>query len=129
LRAIVSEVAASLRPYATSRGVLLREGNNLELLVSADPLRLRQILSNLLNNGAKSKPTGGEVSVDAVIDGAFVRIAVADTGIGIAAEECSRIFDKFYQVGFTQAGVREGARPGHLPAARRDAGRKDLGGK
>jgi signal transduction histidine kinase len=30
------------------------------------------------------------------------------TGIGIAAEECSRIFDKFYQVGFTPVGVREG---------------------
>jgi PAS domain S-box-containing protein len=108
LRAIVSEVAASLRPYASSRGVLLREGNNLELLVSADPLRLRQILSNLLNNGVKFTKAGGEVSVDAVMDGAFVRIAVADTGIGIAAEECSRIFDKFYQVGFTPVGVREG---------------------
>jgi len=108
LQAIVTDVIASLSPYANSKGVSLWAGDNLEWLVSADPVRLRQILSNLLNNGAKFTQTGGQVAVDAVLDGAFVRIAVVDTGIGIAAEECSRIFDKFYQVGFTPVGVREG---------------------
>lgn len=108
LRAVVTDVIASLTPYANSRGVSLREGDSLEWFVSADPVRLRQIFSNLLNNGAKFTQAGGEVSVDAVLDGAFVRIAVVDTGIGIAAEECPRIFDKFYQVGYTPVGVREG---------------------
>jgi len=108
LRPVVSDVIASLGPYANSRGVSLRAGGGLERLVSADPVRLRQILSNLLNNGAKFTQAGGEVAVDAILDGQFIRVAVTDTGIGIATEECSRIFDKFYQVGFTSVGVREG---------------------
>jgi PAS domain S-box-containing protein len=108
LQAIASDVIASLNPYASSKGVSLKEGGNLTWFVAADPIRLRQIFSNLLSNGVKFTQTGGEVTVDAVLDGAFVQITVADTGIGIAAEECLRIFDKFYQVGFTPAGVREG---------------------
>ena len=108
LQAIGSDVMESLRPYASSRGVSLRDGGSHDWLVSADPVRLRQILYNLLNNGVKFTQPGGEVAVYAVLEGAFVRIAVVDTGIGIAAEECSRIFDKFYQVGCTPVGVREG---------------------
>jgi two-component system sensor histidine kinase ChiS len=74
----------------------------------ADSTRLRQILYNLLSNGAKFTEPGGEVKVDAAVEGNVVTITVADTGLGIAPEECIRIFDKFYQVGFTPVGVREG---------------------
>jgi signal transduction histidine kinase len=76
--------------------------------VSADPLRLRQILYNLLSNGVKFTERGGTVTVSATLHGDFVRITVADTGVGIAAEECSRIFDKFYQTGYTSSGTRQG---------------------
>jgi signal transduction histidine kinase len=77
--------------------------------VLADPLRVRQILYNLLSNGVKFTDPGGEINVYAAADGDFVRITVSDTGLGIPAEECARIFDKFYQVGYTAAGVRQGA--------------------
>jgi PAS domain S-box-containing protein len=108
LQSIVSETINAIRPYADSRSVSLREGDGLDLRVQADPMRLRQILSNLINNGAKFTEAGGEVSVDAVVEGSLVNITVTDTGLGIAPEECVRIFDKFYQVGFTPVGVREG---------------------
>ena len=108
LQSVVSEAVNSIRPYADSRSVALREIGNLDLRVSADPVRLRQILYNLLGNGAKFTQPGGEVWVAAAVDGAFVEIIVGDSGIGIAPEECTRIFDKFYQVGFTPGGVREG---------------------
>jgi signal transduction histidine kinase len=84
------------------------EGEYPEVCVWADPTRLRQILYNLLSNGAKFTKAGGDVVVDATIEGSYVKITVADTGLGIAPEECIRIFDKFYQVGFTPVGVREG---------------------
>lgn len=108
LRTIVGETVNAIRPYADSKSVSIREGKDLDVVVWADSMRLRQILYNLLSNGAKFTPAGGEVCVDATVDGSSVRITVADTGLGIAPEECTRIFDKFYQVGFTPVGVREG---------------------
>jgi signal transduction histidine kinase len=98
----------AIRPYADSKSVSIREGEHLDVSVWADAMRLRQILYNLLSNGAKFTAAGGEVCVDAEVEGDSVRITVADTGLGIAPEECTRIFDKFYQVGFTPVGVREG---------------------
>lgn len=108
LQKIVSEAVNSIRLYAESRSVAVRERGNLDIRVMADPVRLRQILYNLLSNGAKFTEAGGEVCVDAVVEGSSVKITVEDTGLGIPPEECTRIFDKFYQVGFTPVGVREG---------------------
>jgi signal transduction histidine kinase len=66
--------------------------------VPADPLRLRQVLVNLIGNGLKFTEKG-EVSVRAVPrpEQGFLTIEVADTGIGIAPERQARIFDKFVQ--------------------------------
>ncbi len=108
LQEIVTEAVNAIRPYADSKSVSVQEGNHLDVSVWADPTRLRQILYNLLSNGAKFTKAGGEVRVDGVIEGSYVKIVVSDTGLGIAPEECIRIFDKFYQVGFTPVGVREG---------------------
>lgn len=108
LQTIVLETVSAIRPYATSRSVALREGEHLDLRVLADPMRVRQILSNLVNNGVKFTAEGGEVCVDPAREGEMVTVTVTDTGIGIPPEESTRIFDKFYQVGFTPVGVREG---------------------
>jgi signal transduction histidine kinase len=108
LREIVAETVNAIRPYADSKSVSIREGDHLDTSVWADSMRLRQILYNLLSNGAKFTGSGGEVHVDAAVEDGSVRVTVADTGLGIAPEECTRIFDKFYQVGFTPVGVREG---------------------
>jgi len=108
LQEIVTQSVNAIRPYANSKAVSVREGGQLEVGVWADPTRLRQILYNLLSNGAKFTKAGGEVWVEAAVEGSLVKITVGDTGLGIAPEECIRIFDKFYQVGFTPVGVREG---------------------
>ena len=105
---IVAEAINAIRLYAESRSVSIRMGNEIDFSVIADPMRLRQILYNLLSNGAKFTQPGGEVLVDAVLEGNTVRITVSDTGLGIAPEERTRIFEKFYQVGLTPVGVREG---------------------
>jgi PAS domain S-box-containing protein len=105
---IVAESINAIRLYAESRSVSIRMGSEVDVSVIADPMRLRQILYNLLSNGAKFTQPGGEVHVDAVVEGNNVRITVSDTGLGIAPEERTRIFEKFYQVGLTPVGVREG---------------------
>ena len=70
------------------------------LVAYADPLHLRRILVTLLDNAVKFTPTGGTVRVDAVPappDGGRVAIRVADTGIGIPAEQLARVFEPFAQ--------------------------------
>lgn len=108
LQHIVTEAVHAIRSYSASRSVNVQVGEGLNMTVSADAIRLRQILNNLLSNGVKFTDAGGEVRVDAELNGSGVTVSVTDTGVGIAAEECVRIFEKFYQVGVTQAGVREG---------------------
>ena len=66
--------------------------------VSADPVRLEQVLNNLINNAIKYTASGGtiEVSVDSEQDKAVLR--VRDTGVGLAPEMIDRVFDLFTQV-------------------------------
>ncbi|TDY09037.1 histidine kinase [Mycolicibacterium litorale] len=63
----------------------------------ADEQRLSQVLGNLLENALRHTPSGGCVEVSCVHDGDRLRIAVADTGDGIAAEHVSRVFERFYR--------------------------------
>jgi CheY-like chemotaxis protein len=65
--------------------------------VDGDPVRLEQIVLNLLGNALKYTPAGGTVRVAAAAEGESAVLRVADTGIGIAAELLPRIFDLFTQ--------------------------------
>jgi signal transduction histidine kinase/CheY-like chemotaxis protein len=66
--------------------------------INADPLRLIQLLSNLLDNAAKYTPEGGDISVAAELAGAEVCIKISDTGIGIPANRLESIFERFTQL-------------------------------
>jgi signal transduction histidine kinase len=66
--------------------------------VKADPANIEEILNNLLSNAINYSPQGGTVAVRARDVSEFVEITVSDTGVGIAAEELPKIFDKFYRV-------------------------------
>jgi signal transduction histidine kinase len=67
-------------------------------LLDADASRLRQIVLNLVSNAVKYTAPGGEVRVSLRAAGAFVELAVADTGAGIPAEIGDRIFEPYFQV-------------------------------
>ncbi len=108
LQAVISETVNAIRPLAGGKRVTMREGQIPDVRVLADLLRVRQILYNLLSNGVKFTDPGGEVHITAREVADHVQITVADTGIGIPSAECDRIFDKFYQVGYTTTGVRQG---------------------
>lgn len=104
LRDVIGDAVNSIRPHAEAKSLMVRDSDPDDCLVMADPTRLRQILYNLLSNAVKYTPPGGEISVTAMPHGSSVRVIVADTGIGIAPDEQLKIFDKFYQVGYTNAG-------------------------
>ncbi|WP_461047483.1 GAF domain-containing protein [Terrabacter koreensis] len=65
--------------------------------VTADELRLKQVLLNLLSNAVKFTPDGGDVQVRAWRDGDELHVTVTDTGIGIDPSDQERIFDSFQQ--------------------------------
>ncbi|MFL5481965.1 MAG: ATP-binding protein [Gemmatimonadaceae bacterium] len=66
-------------------------------LVQADEERVLQLLDNLVGNALKFTPSGGRVSIDAYVDDGEWHASVADTGPGIAEEQRSRLFDRFWQ--------------------------------
>ena len=68
------------------------------LWLNADPVRISQIVSNLLNNAAKYTPEGGHLTLEAAAENGGVSIRVSDNGIGIPAEMLPRIFELFTQV-------------------------------
>lgn len=77
--------------------------NNIEKLpeVMADPERFKQILINLLSNAIKYTPSG-KVEIHSKEDGKWVYVTVADSGIGISAEDMQNLFSKFYRIRITQ---------------------------
>ena len=65
--------------------------------VRADALRFSQVLTNLLSNACKYAPDGATATITATAQGRFIRIDVADTGMGISADGQSRLFSKFFR--------------------------------
>ena len=94
-----------VREQATTEGVqiTLHKNGSLEV-VSGDERRMSQVIFNLLSNAVKFTPTGGQVDVSATRINGEMRVSVADSGPGIAAEDLERIFEEFQQ---TEAGARQ----------------------
>ena len=65
--------------------------------VKVDPVRITQVLTNLLNNAAKYTDAGGRIGLDAAVEGERLQFAVSDNGIGISAEGITRLFRMFEQ--------------------------------
>jgi len=72
-------------------------------LVRGDRERLRQVLTNLLDNAVKYSPSGGEVEVDALAENGRINVEVRDRGPGVAPEHHAFIFEKFGRVSGEQA--------------------------
>jgi signal transduction histidine kinase len=67
------------------------------VVLEIDPVRVREVLTNLLSNALRHTPSGGSVELKIVDAGAWVTLAVGDTGDGMSPEDVARIFDRFYK--------------------------------
>jgi signal transduction histidine kinase/CheY-like chemotaxis protein len=104
----VDDVLDLVGPLAAERGIQLERvpGERIERAALADPMRLKQVLLNLVANAIKYNSEGGSVSVD-VLQAApgTVRIAVTDTGKGMTTEQMEQLFVPFERLGAEQGTV------------------------
>jgi signal transduction histidine kinase/DNA-binding response OmpR family regulator len=98
LAAIVDQALEATRPDIESAGHTLSVALPPQpIALDADPVRLAQVLVNLLNNACKYTEPGGHLWLTAERDGADVVVMVKDTGIGIPPEHLPRLFEMFSQ--------------------------------
>ncbi len=97
LTAVLQRAVEMASPLLTRGKHQLHVDDAQEVTLQGDPIRLAQIFGNLLTNAAKFTPTGGRVDVEVERFNGRVRVAVRDTGRGIAADQLRRIFEPFVQ--------------------------------
>ena len=88
-----------IRPRAEEQRVQLRLVISGKLPhIQADPASMDELFTNLITNAVNYSPDGGEVIVFATTTENFLDVYVSDTGVGMAPEEASKIFEKFYRI-------------------------------
>lgn len=99
MRAVVAEAAARIQPFADNKGIAVtRELLDGEVDVAGSSQMLVSAVANLIENAVKYSASGSHVVVTLEADQSEARVAVADSGIGIAPEHVDRIFERFYRV-------------------------------
>jgi two-component system phosphate regulon sensor histidine kinase PhoR len=97
LHSLVNDILTALASRAETRRVTLANEVATQVIVFADPRRLEQMLTNLIDNAIKFNRENGSVRISHE-RGARDRIIVTDTGDGISPEHSKRIFERFYRV-------------------------------
>ena len=110
LAQIIPGIVSTYQPLAAEKGVKLGYTipDDLPMIYGIEAW-LRQITIDLLHNGIKYTPAGGQVFVKASVQGDAVQLEFRDTGIGISQPEIPKIFDRFYRVRDSQADNSSGA--------------------
>jgi hypothetical protein len=99
LEEVLREAAEAARVTFVEKQIdLVVEDANEPVSVDADPVRLGEVLANLLENAARHTPSGGRVALAASRAGDRARIIVTDTGEGIPPDQLDHVFDRFHRV-------------------------------
>jgi signal transduction histidine kinase len=97
LAPILAASVESARPVADAAGIVMVLDATEDCIVNADAVRLGQGCDNLISNAIKFTPRGGTVTVGVGESGSSAVITVADTGMGIAADELDQLFSRFFR--------------------------------
>ncbi len=101
LTGIIEHVVATIKPLVDARHISLKRDVAKDLpLIQGDRDRLVQVLINLASNAVKFSDHG-VITIEAHQEHDTIMVSVVDTGIGIAPENCDKVFDKFHQIGDT----------------------------
>jgi signal transduction histidine kinase len=94
---IVAQAVDSQRLAADERSITIHADLPATAITSADPLRIRQVVDNLLTNAIKYNREGGEIFVTVAEPGEEIVLSVRDTGYGISESDLSQLFDRFFR--------------------------------
>ena len=97
LKNLVDEVLTSLSSKAAEREIVLISNVPAEMTATADPVRLEQMLTNLVDNAIKFNRACGRVTIESSDSDEKVSISVRDTGEGILPDHLPRVFERFYR--------------------------------
>lgn len=98
LKNLAVEVLQAIEPLAVEKGVHLVDQVPQLPEISLDPIRIRQVLFNLLTNSIRHTPAGGEIIVKAENRTGSVRLAITDNGEGLEKDQLAVVFDRFYRI-------------------------------
>lgn len=99
LAEILEKVVDFSSPQAEEKGIAISLQISAPLpLIHADRQNMEEVFNNLIQNAITYTPSGGKVEISSGIRGEYVEIKVADTGIGITAEDLPKIWDRFFRV-------------------------------
>ena len=98
LNSAIAAATEACLPIATARGHRMQVRLASEpLIVRADPVRIEQVIGNLVTNAAKFTPSGGSIVVEASTEDESAAVTVSDSGVGIRADMLTTVFDLFRQ--------------------------------
>ncbi len=95
---LFTKLAQDVEVLAQEKGVQFSLGQIENLAVKGDPLKLRQLFLNILDNAVRYTPGGGSVTGSITRRNGSAVVTIEDTGVGIAAEHLPFVFDRFYRV-------------------------------
>lgn len=97
---IIADILAELTPRSDELGVKISYIPPQSLPdVQADPDKIKEVLMNLVGNSLKFTPTGGSIAIATLLSDGMIETKITDTGVGIAKEDVSKLFQKFSIVG------------------------------
>jgi len=115
---LIRDCLGEMKPLATDKRIQLRTSLRFGGRLRADPMKIQQVLINLVGNALKFTPEGGSITVESRRSKEGARIRVKDTGCGIPRDQLDKVFQRFYQVEDTLTRSKQGTGLG-LPICKR----------
>lgn len=94
---VITETVQALEPLANEKGIVLSCEISALPGITADPIRIRQVLFNLLSNALRHTPDGGKITLRGKTHAENILLSVRDTGEGLTPDQLAAVFDRFYR--------------------------------